>query len=211
MRKPHSRRGALSKGLLLVLVLLAVVLLLGTCGAGQYNGIVSKREAVDAAWSTVESDYTRRSELIPQLVETVKGAASFEQETLTAVVEARASATKIELKAEDLEDPAKVKQYMDAQAQVGSALARLLVSVENYPDLKASQAFRDLQVQIEGTENRINVSRKDYIEVVKSYNTSIVRFPANLLAGLFGFEKLPQYDAEPSKMEVPVVDFSDGK
>ena len=204
-----ARRGAISKGCLVALVLLIPIVLIGGCAAGQYNSIVGKREAVDSRWSTVESDYTRRAELIPSLEATVKGAANFEQETLTAVTEARAKATSIQLDADDLDDPAKLQAYLGAQAELGGALSRLLVSVEQYPELKATQAFRDLQVQLEGTENRINVSRQDYIRSVQDYNTTIKRFPANLFSGLFGFDPLPQFKAEEKNLEVPVVDFSD--
>ena len=204
-----ARRGAISKGCLVAIALLIPILLIGGCAAGQYNSIVAKRETVDSRWSTVESDYTRRAELIPSLVATVKGAASFEQETLTAVTEARAKASSIQLDADDLDDPAKLEAYLAAQSQLTGALSRLLATVENYPELKATEAFRDLQVQLEGTENRINVSRQDYITAVQDYNTTIKRFPANLFSGLFGFDPLPQFKAEEKNLEVPVVDFSD--
>lgn len=207
-----ARRGAVSRGCVIALAAILIpVLLIGGCGVGQYNGLVAKRETVNSRWSTVESDYTRRAELIPSLVATVKGAANFEQETLEAVTQARANATKVTIDAKDLDDPAKLEQYLGAQEQLGSALSRLLVSVESYPELKATQAFRDLQVQLEGTENRINVSRQDYIRAVQDYNTAIKRFPANLLAGTFGFHELPQFKAEEKNLEVPVVDFSDKK
>jgi LemA protein len=208
----HARRGAVSRGCLIAAVVIILpVLLIGGCGVGQYNGLVAKRETVNSRWSTVESDYTRRAELIPSLVATVKGAANFEQETLEAVTQARNNATKVTIDAKDLDDPAKLQEYLGAQDQLGSALSRLLVSVEAYPELKATQGFRDLQVQLEGTENRINVSRQDYIRAVQDFNTSVKRFPANLLAGIFGFHELPQFKAEEKNLDVPVVDFSDKK
>ena len=209
---PAARRGAVSRGCLVAAVaILLPVLLIGGCGAGQYNALVSKRETVDSRWSVVESNYTRRAELIPSLVATVKGAADFEQSTVVAVTEARNKAAEIKIDAEDLDDPAKLEQYLGAQAELGNALSRLLVTVEAYPELHATQAFRDLQVQLEGTENRINISREDYIRSVQDFNTAVKRFPANLLAGVFGFDALPQFKAEEKNLEVPVVDFTDGK
>ena len=207
---PAARRGAVSRGCLVAAVAIILpVLLLGGCAMGQYNGMVTTREAVDSRWGVVESDYTRRAELIPSLVATVKGAANFEQETLVAVQDARSKATSIQLNAEDLDDPAKLEQYLGAQAELGNALSRLLVSVENYPELRATEAFRDLQVQLEGTENRIPVSRQDYMRAVQDFYSAIKRFPANLLAGVFGFDALPQFKAEEKNLEVPVVDFND--
>lgn len=209
-RTTHSRRGGISTGLLIALgALLLLVILPAGCAVSKYNGIVTKREAVDAKWSSVLSDYKRRTDLIPQLVETVKGAKEFEQETLQAVVDARANATKTTIDVGDLEDPAKVQAFLGAQEQMGSALSRLLVTVEQYPELKAVAAFRDLQVQLEGTENRINVSRKDYIDGVRDYNTSIKRFPGNVVANLAGYEKLPQFEIDEAETAVPVVDFGD--
>jgi LemA protein len=211
MRQPSSpRRGGLPTGLLIgLVVVLLLVVLPGGCAVSKYNGIVTAREKVDAEWSDVQSDYKRRNDLIPQLVETVKGAKDFESETLQAVVEARAKATQTQIDAGDLDDPAKLEEYLGAQAAVGSALSRLLVTVEAYPELKAVAAFRDLQVQLEGTENRINTSRKDYIEAVRAYNTATRRFPGNLVASVAGFEKLPQLEVEEAEMQVPTVDFAD--
>ena len=210
MPKPSpSRRGALSQGLVIGLVaLLLLVILPAGCGVSKYNGIASNREAVDAAWSSVQSDYKRRSDLIPQLVEVVKGASQFESETLQAVVDARAKATSTTINAEDLDDPAKFQAFTEAQSELSGALSRLLVTVERYPELKAVGAYRDLQVQLEGTENRINVSRKDYIEAVRVYNTSIVRFPGNVIAGFTGFEKLPQFEVEEAETAVPTFDLT---
>ncbi len=208
----HARRGAVSRGCLIAAVVIILpVLLIGGCAMGQYNGIVQKRERVDSAWSTVESDYKRRADLIPQLEATVKGAANFERSTLNEVTEARANATRMHVDVSDLDDPAKVEAYLKAQGELGSALGRLIATVENYPELKATQSFLTFQDQLEGTENRINTSRKDYVEAVRQFNTAVRTFPANLLAGMFNFEVLPQFKAEEKDTQVPVVDFSDGK
>jgi len=206
------RRGAVSRGCLIALAAVILpVLLIGGCAASQYNGLVSKRAAVDAGWSQVENDYKRRADLIPQLVATVKGAANFEQETLTAVTEARNKATSINIDASDLEDPAKVEAYLKAQQELGSSLSRLIATVEAYPELRATASFQDLQSQLEGTENRIVTSREDYIRAVQAFNTAVRGFPAVIFAGMLGFEPLPQFKAEESDLEVPVVDFSKDK
>jgi LemA protein len=207
--RPRSR-GALSTGLLIgIAALLLLVVFPAGCAVSKYNGIVTHRETVDAKWGNVQSDYKRRTDLIPQLVETVKGAKDFESETLQAVIDARSKATATTIDASQLDDPAKFDAFLSAQAELSGALSRLLVTVEKYPELKAVAAFRDLQVQLEGTENRINTSRKDYIDAVRAYNTSIVRFPGNLVAGYGGFEKLPQFEVTEADTQVPVVDFSD--
>ena len=204
---PHpdpSRRGALSQGLVVVLVVvLLLVVLPAGCAVSKYNGIVTHREQVDAKWGNVQSDYKRRTDLIPQLVEVVKGAKEFESETLQAVIDARSKATSVTLDAGDLDDPARFEAFQSAQAELSTALSRLLVTVERYPELKAVQAFLSFQDQLEGTENRINTSRKDYIDAVRSYNTSIVRFPGNVIASFAGFEKLPQFTVEESETAVP--------
>lgn len=206
------RRGAVSRGCLIALAAVILpVLLIGGCAASQYNGLVSKRQAVDAGWSQVENDYKRRADLIPQLVATVKGAANFEQETLTAVTEARNKAASIQVNAADLEDPAKVEAYLKAQQELGSSLSRLIATVEAYPELKATEGFLTLQSQLEGTENRINTSREDYIRTVQAFNTAVRAFPAVIFAGMLGFEPLPQFKVEESDLEVPVVDFSKDK
>ncbi len=168
--------------------------------------MVSQRETVKEQWSQVETQYQRRSDLIPNLVNTVKGAADFEKETLTGVIEARSKATQITV------DPNKLTQeniqnFQKAQGQVSSALSRLLVTVERYPDLKANQNFRDLQAQLEGTENRISVARKNYNTAVKVYNTSVQQFPRNLVAGMFNFEQMPYYEAEEGAEKAPEVSF----
>lgn len=163
-------------------------------GGCSYNGMVKKQEAVESAWSQVENVYQRRADLIPNLVNTVKGAANFEKETLEAVIQARASATQVKVDPTNL-DPASLQKFEQAQTGLSSALSRLLVSVERYPELKANQNFRDLQVQLEGTENRISEERRKFNLVVQEYNSSIRSFPNNLMAGMFGFEKKAYFEA----------------
>ncbi len=191
---------------------LVVVLLLavfgGCMGVGTYNSLVSEEESLDEAWGNVETAYQRRSDLIPNLVNTVRGASEFESQTLESVTRARAQATGITLSGEDLTDPSKLQAFQAAQAQLGGALGRLLVVSENYPELRATEAFRDLQVQLEGTENRINVARTRYNESVRSYNTRIRRFPAVLVAGMFGHDRRPFFEAEEGAEQAPTVDFS---
>lgn len=181
-----------------------VLLLLVMMIAGSYNGMVASRESVNTAWSKVESQYQRRSDLIPNLVNTVKGAANFEQETLTKVVEARAKATQIKVDANNPDDIAKFQQ---AQSEVSSSLSRLLAVAENYPQLKATENFKDLQSQLEGTENRITVARNDFNDAARSYNTKIKSFPANLLAGMFGFKERPYFEADADAKKAPSVNF----
>jgi LemA protein len=186
-----------------VILVATVAFSMSSCG---YNDIVTKQEAVSGSWSQVQNVYQRRADLIPNLVSTVKGAANFEKETLQAVMEARASATKITLKADDL-TPEKVAQYQQAQQGLSSALARLMVVSENYPDLKANQNFRDLQSQLEGTENRITVERKKFNDAVQDYNTHIQKFPTNLTAKMFSFEKKGYFEADQAAQKAPSVQF----
>ena len=171
-----------------------------------YNGLVTKEEGLDNPWSNVETQYQRRADLIPNLVNTVKGYAAHESETLGAVTEARAKATSINLSASDL-TPEKLAAFQQAQADVRSALGRLIAVAENYPDLKANQNFLELQAQLEGTENRIAVARKDFNAAAQRYNVAVRRFPSNLVAGLFGFEKKPYFDASEGADEAPEVQF----
>lgn len=186
------------------LILLSVTLSMSSCG---YNTMVTKREAVDEKWSQVETQYQRRNDLIGNLVNTVKGAADFEKETLTAVIEARSKATSINVDASNLNEQ-NLQQFQQAQSQMTGALSRLLLTVERYPDLKANANFQQLQAQLEGTENRIAVARKKYNEEVRDYNTTIQTFPRNFIAGMFGFEKKPYYDSDPGADKAPEVDFS---
>jgi LemA protein len=198
-----------SKG---TLALVAVVLLLGFVGCGatsSYNSLVQSQEQVNTAWANLQSQYQRRADLIPNLVSTVQGAADFEQETLTQVTEARASATSIQIDAGDLNDPEKIRQFQQAQSQLGQSLGRLLAVSENYPQLQATQTFRDLQAQLEGTENRIAVARRDYNQTVQQYNTSIRSFPTVVFAGMMGFDRREPFEAEAGAQDAPDVDFSD--
>jgi LemA protein len=191
---------------LVLIVVVAFVLILGGCGCNGYNKMINLDEDVKAKWANVQSDYQRRSDLIPNLVNTVKGAANFEQETLTKVVEARAKATSVNINAGDL-TPEKMAQFQQAQGELSGALSRLLVTVEKYPDLKANQNFQDLQKQLEGTENRIKVSRNDFNSAVQGYNTTVRRFPNNLFAGMFGFKVRDGFKADPGAERAPEVKF----
>lgn len=171
-----------------------------------YNGFVNKEEGVNAAWSNVETQYQRRSDLIPNLVNTVKGYAAHESQTLGEVTEARAKATSINLSAGEL-TPERLAQFQQAQADVRSALGRLIAVAESYPDLKANQNFLELQAQLEGTENRITVSRQDFNRAAESFNRTVRRFPTNLVAGLFGFERKPYFEAAEGSEKAPEVKF----
>lgn len=191
---------------IVLISIVAFILLLGGCGCSGYNGLVQKDQNVKSKWANVESDYQRRADLIPNLVNTVKGAANFEQETITAVIEARSKATQTTVNASDL-SPEKIAAFQKAQGQLSGAIGRLLVSVERYPELKATEAFRDLQTQLEGTENRIKVSRNDFNAAVQDYNTSVKRFPMVLFSGLFGFNEKGYFTAEAGSEKAPTVDF----
>ncbi|MEN9647346.1 MAG: hypothetical protein RLY57_150 [Candidatus Parcubacteria bacterium] len=171
---------------------------------GSYNGLVKKSQAVDTAAAQIQTDYQRRSDLIPNLVSTVKGAASYEQATLTQVVEARANATKVSL---NVNDPASIAAFQNAQSQVSSSLSRLLAVAENYPQLTATESFKGLQTQLEGTENRIAVSRKDFNTAVQTYNTTVKVFPGSLIASIFGFEAKAYFQADAAAQTAPKVEF----
>ncbi|MDE2510097.1 MAG: LemA family protein [Elusimicrobia bacterium] len=186
-------------------VLLA--LLVGVWAVGAYNGLVARNENVSKAWAQVESQYQRRFDLIPNLVETVKGSAKFEKETLTAVVEARSRVGSMLVDKGVLNDQAAFKNFENAQAGLSSALSHLMVVVEKYPDIKSTQGFRDLQVQLEGTENRIAVARKDFNDAAQEYNTAIKVFPGSLLAGFGGFKERPYFAAAPAAAAAPAVKF----
>ena len=180
---------------IVLISILAFILLLGGCGCSGYNGLVEKDQNVKGKWANVESDYQRRSDLIPNLVNTVKGAADFEKSTLEAVVNARAQATQTKIDPTNL-SPEKIAEFQRAQGQLSGAIGRLLVTMEKYPELKATDAFRDLQAQLEGTENRIKVSRNDFNTAVQDYNTSVKRFPMVLFSGMFGFKEKGFFTAE---------------
>lgn len=193
----------MSKTTLIVIVVLAIF---GMYGCSTYNGLVSKDETVNNAWANVQSAYQRRADLIPNLVNTVKGAADFEKSTLTAVIEARSKATSIQLKPDDL-TPENMQKFQAAQDQLSGTLSRLLVSVEQYPQLKANQNFLQLQAQLEGTENRIKVERDRFNEVVKEYNQSARTFPSNIFAGMFGFAQKGYFEASQAAQTAPTVKF----
>ena len=185
---------------------IAVVVIVAIFIFSSYNGFVSKEEAVNTAWSNVETQYQRRSDLIPNLVNTVKGYAAHESQTLGEVTEARAKATSINLSAGEL-TPERLTQYQQAQAEVRTALGRLIAVAEQYPDLKANQNFLELQAQLEGTENRIAVARTRFNDATRQYNVTIRRFPANLIAGMFGFDQKAYFAAEEGAQTVPEVKF----
>lgn len=196
----------MKKGLLgCVIVLVAVVLVGGLIAVGAYNKLVGLQEGVESAWGNVETQYQRRADLVPNLVATVRGARDFEQETLTQVVEARARVGQVSVGG--LPDAQQLERFQQAQGELSSALSRLLVVVERYPELTATQAFRDLQVQLEGVENRIGVARTRYNEAAQGYNTARRRFPTVLLAGLMGFEARPYFEAQEGADEAPRVEF----
>ncbi|GAB5558814.1 MAG: LemA family protein [Synoicihabitans sp.] len=197
------------KKLLLILGIPFVLLIIFVMMAvGTYNGLVSKSQAVDAQWAQVENVYQRRADLVPNLVATVSGAADFEKSTLTEVTNARAKVGQLTLPAGAPTDAAQLAQFEAAQAQLGSALSRLLVTVERYPQLTATASFRDLQAQLEGTENRISVERGKFNTVVQGYNTSIKKIPAVFIAGALGYETRAYFAAKPGAEEPPQVDFS---
>ena len=191
------------KKLRLLIIVLFGATLLSSCG---YNTMVEKDEQIAKQWAQVENQYQRRSDLIPNLVNTVKGYADFEKSTLTAVIEARSKATSVQVNANDL-NPESIKKFQDAQGELTGALSRLLVSVERYPDLKANQNFLELQAQLEGTENRISVERKRFNDAVGDYNSYIRKFPRNLYAGSFDFEKKGYFEADKGTEKAPNVSF----
>ena len=188
------------------IILVAIVALFSLSSCSTYNGMVEKEEAVKSTWSNVETQYQRRADLIPNLVSTVKGYAAHEESTLTAVVDARAKATSISVAPDNLNEQT-IAEYQKAQAGVTSALGRLIAVSENYPDLKANQNFLELQAQLEGTENRITVARKEFNDATQAYNTAVRSFPANLIAMMFDFEQKPYFEADESTAAAPKVEF----
>jgi len=198
MCKTNKQNGVqimLKKWLAVVTVAVSLFSLSG-CG---YNTMQTQDEAANAAWSEVLNQYQRRADLIPNLVNTVKGYATHEEKVLTEVTEARSKVGSIQMTAEDAANPEKLKQYGEAQGELSSALSRLLVVTENYPQLKADQNFRDLQAQLEGTENRVTLARNNYIKAVQTYNTTLRQFPQNLTAKVFGMDARPQFTVENEK------------
>lgn len=202
---------AMSFGKILLAVLGVIVVLVVVVGlaiSGIFNRLVTLQQGTDAAWAQVQNVYQRRADLVPNLVNTVKGAANFEKSTLTQITEARASVGRVQLPAGGAPtDPQKFAEFERAQGQLGSALSRLLVVSERYPELKATAAFRDLQAQLEGTENRIAVERGRFNEAVQAYNTAIKRFPAVIFAGMFGHTPRPYFTSTPGAEVPPKVDF----
>lgn len=196
----------LSKGIIVLLVLVGLIVIVGAMIGSSYNAMVQKQEAVSSQWAQVQNAYKRRADLIPNLVSTVKGYATHEESTLTAVTEARNNATKIELDASQLTEE-NLRKYQEAQGQIGAALSRLLMVQEAYPDLKANTNFMALQDELSGTENRISVERNKFNETVKDYNTYIRTFPRGLFAGMFGFQQRAYFEAGEAAQEAPKVEF----
>jgi len=196
----------MKKGWIIGGVVLLVVFILYRLFAGSYNNLVEKEEAVTKQWAQVENSYQRRADLIPNLVNTVKGYADFEKSTLEAVINARSKATGITVDPTNL-TPDKIQQFQQAQDQLSGALSRLLVTVEKYPELKANQNFLELQSQLEGTENRISVERGKFNEMVEAFNVYLRKFPTNIIAGMFGFEKKGYFQAAAGSEKAPEVKF----
>ncbi len=196
----------LSKGWIILIVIIAIVVILVGWGSGVYNKMVTRDENVGKAWANVENVYQRRTDLIPNLVATVKGVADFEKSTLTDVIEARANATKVTVDPTNL-NAQTMQQFQTAQDGLSSALSRLMVVVERYPELKATQNFMELQAQLEGTENRITVERMKFNEAAQAYNTYIKRFPGRIFAGMFGFEPKTYFEAQKGAETAPKVEF----
>lgn len=188
-------------------IALGVAALLVFYGVGVNNTLVEKEEGVNQAWAQVENQYQRRADLIPNLVNTVRGAADFEQETLTQVVEARSRATSVNIDAGDLNNPSAFQQFQQAQDQLSGALSRLLVTVERYPEIQANQNFRDLQVQLEGTENRISTERMRFNQAAQEYNTTTRKFPTSLFANVLGFETKAYFQSQQGADTAPEVNF----
>ena len=193
-------------GVIVFVVLFIVIPLMGAIGT--YNSLVNKKQAVDSQWAQVQNVYQRRADLIPNLVQTVQGSANFEKSTLEAVTNARASVGKVTIDPNSApSDPAKLQEYQRAQGELSGALSRLLVVSERYPDLKSSQAFIQLQAQLEGTENRISTERGRFNDTVQVYDSAIKHFPAVIFAGMFGFSEKPYFEATPQAQNVPNVHF----
>lgn len=196
----------MKSGTIIAIVVVALLAIVGFMGCNGYNGLVQQDEVVKKAWNNVQAEYQSRADLVPNLVNTVKGAANFEQETLTKVIEARSKATSVQLSADQL-TPENLGKFQEAQSQLSGALSRLLVTVERYPELKAVQGFQDLQRQLEGIENNIKNSRKVFNEAVNGYNVKVRSFPMNLLAGIFGFSMKEGFQAEAGSEKAPEVKF----
>ena len=196
----------LSTGWIVAIAIIFVLFLLTVWGTSSYNNLVTKEETVNQSWANVQNVYQRRSDLIPNLVATVKGVANFEKSTLTAVIEARANASKVNINPKNL-DEASLQKFQAAQDGISSSLSRLMVVVERYPELKATQNFAELQAQLEGTENRITVERRNFNEAAQAYNTYLRRFPNSIFAGMFGFQKKAYFAAQKGAENAPKVEF----
>ena len=196
----------MKKGVIILIVVAVVVLGIFMWVKSTYNGLVTKQESVESAWSQVENVYQRRADLVPNLVATVKGYAAHEKETLEGVVNARSKATQMSIDPTKLDEES-LKKFQSTQGELGNAIGRLLMITENYPDLKANENFKELQAQLEGTENRITVERQKFNESAKEYNTQIRHFPANIIAGMFGFDRKPYFEAKEGADEAPKVEF----
>ncbi|MCO6461591.1 MAG: LemA family protein [Saprospiraceae bacterium] len=196
----------MKRSVITIVVIAVIALIAYSSFKNGYNSMVTKEESVESAWAQVENVYQRRADLIPNLVNTVKGAANFEKETFTAVTEARSKASQITVDPKNL-TPEKIQEFQAAQGELSQALGRLMMVTENYPQLKANQNFLDLQAQLEGTENRITQERRKFNEVVQDFNTYIRKFPNNLLSGMFGFDKKGYFEAEKGSEKAPEVQF----
>ena len=196
----------LSTGWIVAIVIIAVIIIGVMSGVGTYNKLVNKEETVNQQWANVQSVYQRRADLIPNLVATVKGVANFEQQTLTNVIEARSKATSVNINPKNL-DAASLQKFQAAQDGLSSALSRLMVVVERYPELKATQNFTELQAQLESTENRITVERRNFNEAAQDYNKYMRSFPTNMFAGMFGFQKKVYFEAQAGAEKAPKVEF----
>lgn len=197
----------MKKALITLAIIAVIIFIIGGWAVGVRNNLVTSEENVNQTWAQVQNVYQRRYDLIPNLVETVKGYAAQERETFIAVTEARSKVGQINISADDLEDAEKFRQFQQAQSELGSALSRLLVVAENYPQLKSNENFLQLQSQLEGTENRIAVERRRFNEAAQSYNTTLRKFPENVVAGFFGFEKRPYFEAQAESQTAPRVEF----
>ena len=189
---------------LTLIVIIGVILLLGGCGCSSYNGLVKNDQSVKSTWRNVEAQYQRRTDLYNSVIKTIEGSANFEKSTLKEVLDARANATKVTV---NIDDPQSLEKFQQAQGQLQGAFSRLMAVAEAYPDLKTTQAFRDFQTQIEGTENRINTARVDYNKVVNEYNLAVKTFPNSIFAGIFHFSQKPYYKADPGSDKAPDIKF----
>lgn len=190
---------------LTLIIILALVLILGGCGCSSYNGLVTGDQSVQTSWSNVETNYQRRTDLYNSVIKTIEGSANFEKSTLKEVIEARSKATAVNV---DINDPQSLANYQAAQGQLQSAFGRLLAVAEAYPNLKTTDAFQNFQSQIEGTENRINVARRDYNDAVNAYNLKVKTFPNNIFAGIFNFQAKNYYKADPGSEKAPDINFN---